>query len=418
MKTDVPLLPRAWLIVGLLWFVACLNVMARTMITTMHGSLVAAIPMSEAQFGLLMSAFMCVYGVMSPFAGFLSDRFGRARVILIAMAIWSIVTWLTSFATTYPELLVMRVLMALSEVCYIPAGVAMIADYHRGPTRGLATGIHATALVAGGMFASVGGWLAERHGWSYAFVAVSLPSLAYCFALSFILRDPPREESDAGAAHPGQVAFGPALASLFGRGSFILFLGCVACLDGCNGILIGWLPTYMAEHFHLAQGVAGFSATGYIAVAGVLGMLFAGAWADRWSRTNARSRVFVPIIGLCVATPGVVLAAETHLLPVAIGGLIVIGFFRGFWGSNLMPLLCLVSDPRYRATAFGLVNTASVFIGGLVIYFVGVLRDRHVNFSIIFNFMAVGQVVAIALLLLIKLGRPARLRELRPVAST
>jgi len=397
MKTDAPLLPRAWLIVGLLWFVACLNVMARTMITTMHGSLVAAIPMTEAQFGLLMSAFMCVYGVMSPFAGFLSDRFGRSRVILIAMAIWSIVTWLTSYATTYPELLVMRVLMALSEVCYIPAGVALIADYHRGPTRGLATGIHATALVAGGMFASVGGWLAERHGWSYAFVAVSLPSLAYCFALSFVLRDPPREASDVAGAPAGQVLFGPALASLFGRGSFLLFLGCVACLDGCNGILIGWLPTYMAEHFHLAQGVAGFSATGYLSVAGVLGM---------------------PVIGLCIATPGVVVAADTGTLSVAIGGLIMIGFFRGFWGSNLMPLLCLVSDPRYRATAFGLVNTASVFVGGLVIYFVGVLRDRHVNFSLIFNFLGVGQVVAIGLLLLIKLGRPALLRELRPAAST
>src|ERR1700722_12387510 len=133
MKPDAPLLPRAWLTVGRLWCEACVNLVARNMITTMHGSLVAAIPMSEAQFGLLTSAFMCVYGAMSPFAGFLSDRFGRTRVILTALLTWSVITWLTSYAVSYPQLLVMRILMALAEVCYMPAAVSLIADYHRGP---------------------------------------------------------------------------------------------------------------------------------------------------------------------------------------------------------------------------------------------------------------------------------------------
>ena len=65
---------RAWLVVGLLFFVAAMNYMARVMITTMHGSIVAAIPMSEAEFGLLTSVFLWTYGVLSPLAGFVSDR--------------------------------------------------------------------------------------------------------------------------------------------------------------------------------------------------------------------------------------------------------------------------------------------------------------------------------------------------------
>jgi len=410
MNSDAPLLRRAWLVVGLLWGVAAVNIVARNMITTMHGSVVGAIPMSEAQFGLLSTAFMCVYGAMSPFAGFLSDRFGRTRVILIAMAIWSIVTWLTSYAVSYPQLLVMRILMALSEVCYMPAAIALIADYHRGSTRGLATGVHASGLVVGSMAASVGGWLAERHGWGYAFVAVGLPSLAYCGVLAAVLRDPPREgtEHGDGAAPASPVVMGPALASLFSRGSFILLLGCVAALDGCSGLLTGWLPTYMAEHFGLRQGAAGFSATVYITAASVVGMLWGGIWADRWSRSNPRSRVFVPVIGLCAATPGILMAANTTVLPVAIAGLLIMGLFRGFWTAGLMPLFCLVADPRYRATGFGLINTASVFTSGVVIYFVGILRDRHVNFGYIFNFLAVTQVVAVVLLLSIRLApRPA-----------
>lgn len=102
------LLPRAWLVVGLLWFVGLLNYLDRVMLTTMRGSLVEAIPMTDAQFGLLTSVFLWVYAALSPFAGFLADRFSRTKVIVFSLLSWSIVTWLTGFATTYGELLLTR----------------------------------------------------------------------------------------------------------------------------------------------------------------------------------------------------------------------------------------------------------------------------------------------------------------------
>ncbi len=73
------MMSRAWLAVGLLWVVACLSYLDRIMITTMRGSLVEAIPMTEAQFGLLTSVFLWVYAALSPLAGFVADRFDRSR---------------------------------------------------------------------------------------------------------------------------------------------------------------------------------------------------------------------------------------------------------------------------------------------------------------------------------------------------
>src|SRR5678816_2477570 len=96
---DFKLPPRAWLIVALLWVVGCLNYLDRVMITTMRGSLVEAIPMTDAQFGLLTSVFLWVYGLLSPFAGFLADRFNRSRVIITSLFLWSLVTWFTAHAT-------------------------------------------------------------------------------------------------------------------------------------------------------------------------------------------------------------------------------------------------------------------------------------------------------------------------------
>lgn len=86
------LLPRAWLTIGLLWLVGLLNYLDRVMITTMRGSLTEAIPMTDAQFGLLTAIFLWVYGVFSPFAGFMADRYSRSRVIVISLLSWSAIT--------------------------------------------------------------------------------------------------------------------------------------------------------------------------------------------------------------------------------------------------------------------------------------------------------------------------------------
>mgnify|MGYP000875057871 CR=1 FL=1 len=158
------------MIVGLLAVVACLNYLDRYILTTMRGSIVGAIPMTDAQFGLLTSMFLWVYAFMSPVGGFIADRLGRTKVIISSLFLWSGVTWLTAHATTFPELLATRVVMGLSEACYLPAALALISDYHRGPTRSLATGIHMIGLSFGQGLGGLGGVLAERHGWSYPFM--------------------------------------------------------------------------------------------------------------------------------------------------------------------------------------------------------------------------------------------------------
>ena len=85
------------------------------MIVTMRSSIISSIPMTDAQFGLLTSIFLWIYGILSPFAGFLADRFKRSYVIIGSLFVWSVVTWMTGYATTYHELLVIRALMGISE---------------------------------------------------------------------------------------------------------------------------------------------------------------------------------------------------------------------------------------------------------------------------------------------------------------
>ena len=404
MTPEFKLPNRAWLTVGLLWFIGLLNYLDRVMITTMRGSIVAEIPMTEAQFGLLTAAFLWTYGILSPFAGFLADRYSRSRVIVISLFSWSLVTWLTAHATTYGELLATRMLMGVTEAAYIPAALALITDYHRGHTRSRAEGIHMSGIMVGAGLGGVGGWIAERYGWEHSFTLFGLMGLGYTFIVAFLLKDAPRERPSTANETDAlpQIGLGAAFVSLFRKKSFILALFYWGLLGMGGWAVVGWMPTYMNENFNLAQGVAGLTATGYLQTALLVGVIVGGTWADRWFRTNPYGRFYVPFIGLCCAAPGIFLAGYTNLLPLAILGLVVYGFARAFADCNMMPILCQVTDPRYRATGYGLLNLCGTIVGGFTIYAGGALRDAKIDVSLIFGFASLSMVACAALLLMIK----------------
>lgn len=78
------------------------------------------------------------------------------------------------------------------------------------------------------------------------------------------------------------------------------------------------------------------------------------------------------------------------------------GFMRSFADVNMMPILCLVADPRYRATGYGILNMFACLIGGVTIYAGGALRDAHVDVSRIFQFSAASMIVCAVILFFVK----------------
>ncbi len=390
--TKVTKLPKgAWLIVILLFFIGALNYLDRIMITTMRSSIIDAMPMSDAQFGLLTSAFLWTYGILSPFAGFLADRFKRSRVVIFSLLVWSIVTWLTAYSRSFEQLLITRILMGISEACYIPAALALISDYHRGSTRSTATGIHMTGVMVGSSLGFLGGMLAESHTWNFAFMFFGVIGIFYSILVAFFLKDPPADETATKITEKSvsEVNFFSGVKDLFKKGPFLLMLGYWGLLGVVGWLVMGWLPTYYKEHFNLSQGIAGLYATGYLYPASIAGLLLGGFLADRWSRTNRLARIQVPAIGLCIAAPFIFLASSTTILPLAIAAFMIYSVTRSFGDSNMMPMLCMVADPRYRATGYGILNFFSTIIGGIALYAGGILRDMDVNLSTMYQIAAV-----------------------------
>ena len=98
-----------WLVVGLLWIVALLNYMDRQMLSTMQEAMKADIvELRKAEaFGALMAVFLWVYAVLSPFAGMVADKMSRKWLIVGSLVVWSAVTFIMGYASTFRQLYVL-----------------------------------------------------------------------------------------------------------------------------------------------------------------------------------------------------------------------------------------------------------------------------------------------------------------------
>jgi MFS family permease len=397
-----------WLVVGMLWIVAFLNYFDRILITSMRDPIVSDFHLSDAQFGLLTSAFLWSYGILSPLGGYFADKYGRKSVIVFSVSVWSAVTIWTGFVSSYNEMLVARIIMGISEACYIPAALALITDYHKGRTRSLATGLHISGLYAGLTLGGLGGYIAELWGWRYGFQVFGLFGIFYAVILLFLLRDTskaPDNQPEAIKTLERPVNLVDSFKVLFSESSFRILLFYFCALGVVNWLIYGWLPTFLKEHFHLGLGEAGFSATGYVQVGSFIGVICGGLLADRWSRSNSNGRLYIVIIGFTLGAPFLFLMASTSVFFIGIMAMLVYGISRGFNDANLMPILCQIVDSRYIATGYGFLNFLSTIIGGIMVYVGGMLKDAHVDLSIIYQVSAVLMLIATWSLFAIKIKK-------------
>lgn len=356
----------------------------------------------ESQWGYMLGQFKWVYAFFSPIGGYVADRYSRRWTICGSLLVWSLVTWLTGHVTSYDGLLWTRTAMGLSEAFYIPAALALISDWHRGPTRSRATGIHQMGIYCGVILGGFAGYAADAPdiGWRWAFNFTGLVGILYAIPLFFLLRDPRGTGSDFD--RPAGVT---RIRELLTNRSFLLLVLYFTLPALAGWVVRDWMPAILQKSFNISQGLAGVSATLYWQAAAIAAALCGGWLADRWMRRTNRGRIYVSAIGMALIIPalfGVGNAPGIGSFGLAIGSLVLFGIGWGFFDTNNMPILCQIARPELRATGYGIMNFVSISCGGLADWGFGLMRDRNVPLNAIFGVFATACIVSVVLVLLIR----------------
>jgi MFS family permease len=397
----------AWTVVALLFPVALLNYLDRQMIASMKMSVMQDITSigSEENWGYMLGQFKWVYAFFSPVGGYIADRFSRKYTITGSLIVWSAITWYTGQVQTYNELLWTRTAMGVSEAFYIPAALAMIADYHTGGTRSRAVGVHQTGIYCGVMIGGFAGFVNEwpDFGWRGAFDYTGLAGILYAVPLLLLLKDAPRPVITSEAdAKPSVVEAGR---ELFTNRSFLLLVLYFTLPAVAAWVVRDWMPAILQKEFNISQGIAGMSASIYWQAAAICSAMFGGWLADRRMKATPRGRIQVSALGMILIVPalfGVGNAPALHSFGLAVASLILFGIGWGFFDINNMPILSQITRPQLRATGYGIMNFVSMFSGGLADWGFGRLNDLKVPLNVSFGVFASFCIISVFIVLMIR----------------
>ncbi len=397
----------AWLVVGLLSIVALLNYLDRQVLSTMRESIAVDIEALQnmENFGMLMAVFLWIYAFLSPVAGGFADRFSRKWIIVGSLGVWSAITLGMGYCTSFEQMLVLRALMGVSEALYIPAGLALITEYHTGKTRSLATGIHMIGLYLGQALGGFGATVAHHLSWQETFHWFGIIGVVYAVVLSLVLMDK-RTVSTKNAPADTVVAKVPVkigLRRLFTTPAFWVILVMFAAPSLPGWAVRNWLPTLFAENLGIDMMQAGPMSTISIAASSLIGVLIGGVLSDKWVMKNLRGRVYTSAIGLALTIPALIFVGTGSTALAIVGAALFFGIGYGLFDANNMPILCQFVPDSLRSTAYGFMNFVGVLAGAVVTQVLGAwAQEGHLGIG----FAVLAGVVLLALILQIVFLRP------------
>ncbi len=363
---------NAWWIVALLWGVALLNYLDRQVIFSLFPLLRADLGLTDMELGMLGTAFLWIYAAASPMAGYLGDRFGHRPVILLSLLMWSAVTVCVALAGGFRSLIATRALMGIGEACYIPSALALISAWHGPQTRSRAIGLHQSGIYAGILLGGFGGaWIGENYGWRTVFWVLGAVGIAYAALLPRLLPQTPALTPDRARS----AAFLPTVRSILRNAAFWPVLAVFAVMSMASWLVYAWMPLFLFEKFSLSLSSAGFAATFFVQAASVAGILLGGWLGDTSGRRSPWGRLLTQVGGLALAAPFLSLSGLASEAWVLYAALALYGVGRGIYDCNVMPVLCEIVNEEERSSAFGLLNFAGTFSGGLIALLAGALKS-------------------------------------------
>ncbi|MFC3577548.1 MFS transporter [Streptomyces yaanensis] len=152
----------------------------------------ASFAVSAADTGLLVTAFSIAYVVASPFAGWVSDRWDRATVLVVALVLFSAANVGTALAPGFGVLLVARVVAGIAAAATGPTVYALVSTRARPRARAQVLAVVGSGLLTALWVGAPAGSLLGRYvGWQAAFVILAAGTFLLAFPHAFVWRARP-----------------------------------------------------------------------------------------------------------------------------------------------------------------------------------------------------------------------------------
>ena len=364
--------------------------------------------------GILLGIFLVGYGVSNILLSSLVDRYGPRRSMFVAVAVFSVLTFLTGLiGLVFSFLVVARLLLGLSQGILFPSASKVTQAWFKPSDRSKVNSLYLSSMHWSNLLVPlILIPIIIITNWRYAFFTVALIGFAVLIPVYFYLRDCPECDRKKREQKPLSEVIEKARkdfrAALKIKGIFILSASDAAGNLVWWGISL-WLPTYL----YFAKGL---SAEQIILVAslpylgGILG-LYLGSWLS----DKTGKRVWITFAFQLVGGVFVLLLINATSISAIMICLALIFFFISLLPPNVFTLLQGISPPELVGSATGIMNGIAVGMGVLGPMILGVAVATTSSYDAGLIVMALMQVVsALILLLFLKQEKRARMPKPEP----
>jgi predicted MFS family arabinose efflux permease len=357
--------------------VFAINFMDRQILAILVEPIKHDLGLSDTQVGLLYGlAFAVLYTTAGiPIARY-ADRGNRARIINGSLVLFSLMSAACGLATTYWQLLLARIGVAIGEGGTGPPSQSIISDIYPVGQRSTALAIFSLGphigLILGFL---LGGWVAQLWGWRAAFLVAGLAGLLFASVSFRHLNDPSasRAELPKRAQPP---VLRSTLAVAFRCSSMRQIFFGASLFSIAVYALVAWLPSLLIRTHEMSIGAAGSVLALVLGLLGGAGTLAGGMSADHLGRRDAAWRLRIIAIVLLVMAPAWALVCFETRTAVMLVFLVLSGALLGFYLGPTFAMVQSLVEPGMRATAAALLILCSNVVGlGFGPIAVGALSD-------------------------------------------
>jgi ACS family hexuronate transporter-like MFS transporter len=182
MNQIAKLIGHRWAVCALLFFATTINYIDRQILSLLKPILDDQLHWTNAEFGMVNSAFQGAYGLSLLIFGWLIDKYGTKIGYAISIAAWSLAAMGHALVGSVGGFLWARVALGLGEGGNFPAAIKATAIWFPKKERALATSLFNSGANVGAILApAIVPWLALNFGWHSAFLAAGAVGFLWLF---------------------------------------------------------------------------------------------------------------------------------------------------------------------------------------------------------------------------------------------
>jgi MFS family permease len=372
----------SYYVFSLLFLLYTFDYIDRMVVASLFPYLKADWGLTDTECGWLASIVTLTMTIFVFPVSLLVDRWSRKKSIGIMATMWGVAAGLCALARNFKQLFALRSVIGIGEAAYTAGGHAMIAAYFPEEKRATMNGLFTAAVPLGSAIGVIlGGVIAVKLGWRYAFGLTAIPGLLVAL-LFFWVKDYKtveilKREEAVQTAQRERMRFVDIAKEFIHTPSVIFtYLGYVGNTFVTTA-MITWLPTY----FHRLDGIpmdkAGMKSS-IIFLLAIIGAPVGGLITDKIRRKWLNARMTVPAVTSLLSALFVFIGFVFFEGTAQYIFLILFGFTAPMFAAAGSAVTQDVVHPGLRAMSYSLAQFFMMAFGySLSPLFVGVISDRY-----------------------------------------